>query len=282
VIKLDLIIGDAMEKERALNIISNEVKNQICNLEVLTPDIFTTIFLEKAKEHNVEIDQKLIDEYINKKFEDLQKVQQKTHENADKLSKTASKAINAIKEKDDNLLNNVLKETVELRREVEKLKESLYKDELTTTYNRKWLFDNLLDKENFEFLNSGVLALIDLNYFKLVNDTYGHIVGDKVLVFISSQLKKTKANVIRYGGDEFILIFENKQEIDVEKLLTKLRNDILKKHLKVKNNEFKISFSIGITSYNEKENLEVVVERADKKMYEDKIKIKEKIKGIDV
>ena len=212
----------------------------------------------------------------------FQNLQDETSKNVIELSANTSKAISAIKAKDENMLNEVLKETQNLRKEIEKLKESVYKDELTHAFNRKWLNDTFLADEDDKFSVAGTLAIIDLNYFKLVNDTHGHIVGDKVLIYIANQLKKTRESVIRYGGDEFIIIFsKNTDSATALKRLDKIREDIIKVKLKAAKGAFKVSFSFGAYEFKENDILADVIELADKNMYNDKIEIKKRVTGID-
>jgi diguanylate cyclase (GGDEF)-like protein len=270
-----------MSVNRVLQIVSNETKDDVCKLDIVTPEMFAKTFIENAKKHNLQIDD-TVKEYIDNKMNEFIEIQNKTTKNVDMLSKTTSKAIEAMKENDTEAMDKVLKETNKLKKEIDKLKESLYKDELTSVHNRKWLYDNILNEEH-KFIKDGTMAMIDLNYFKLVNDTYGHIVGDKVLIFIASQLKKSKGEVVRYGGDEFMILFDKSITAkSVTKTLTKIRNEIHGKILKAKDSEFRVSFSFGADSYKADETFENVTERIDKIMYDDKVNIKKLIKGIDV
>jgi diguanylate cyclase (GGDEF)-like protein len=157
----------------------------------------------------------------------------------------------------------------------------MYKDELTNVYNRKWLHDNILDDSAQGFKNSGTLAIIDLNFFKIVNDTYGHTVGDKVLVFIAQFLRRVEKNIVRYGGDEFIVIFSD--ETTEKNALLKLnaaREDLLTKHLKIKDISFKVSFSVGVQEFKKGDSLSDIIEKADTNMYNDKAEIKKRIPSI--
>lgn len=272
-----------MQEKRVLEIISNETKDKICQMDVITPEIYANLFMQNAKKHHIEDYNDYMQNFLSQQVANYLHLQDETSEHADKLTKTTDKAIEAIKEKNDEALKEVLSETQKLRSEIEKLKESLYKDELTGVYNRKWMHDHLIIQNSNQFDKAGVLGLIDLNYFKIVNDTYGHIIGDKVLVFVTGQLKKTKADVVRYGGDEFLVFFDEHSTVEgVKKKLKKLREDLLKKHLKAKDADFRISFSIGVSEFQKGESVDEVIERADADMYEDKQKIKERVPGIDV
>lgn len=271
--------------EKTLEIISNETINSAQTLNIITPTIYKSLFEKNASFHNADVtdDEKLTNDLLSSNISKLQDMQEQTANNAIKLSDNTTKAISAIKNKDDSNLNAVLQETQELRKEIEKLKESVYKDELTHAFNRKWLNDNYIqsDEENDKFKKAGTLVIIDLNYFKLVNDTFGHIVGDKVLVFIANKLKLTKENVVRYGGDEFIVIFSKDiSKNSALKKLDKIREGIIAKKLKSNNSEFRVSFSFGASEFKENDPLDKVIEDADKNMYDDKIKIKKIVTGI--
>jgi len=269
--------------EAVLKIISNETIDSINNMGIVTPSIYKSVFAKYALEHNANIDEedKITDTLLDSKIKMCTDFQNQTSQSAIMLSEHTNKAISAIKSKDENSLNKVLQETNDLRKEIEKLKEAVYKDELTHSYNRKWLNDNYLKNGSDSFKSDGTLAILDLNYFKIINDTYGHIVGDKVLIFIANQLRTSKRNVVRYGGDEFIIIFDNTDQDTAFKILDSIREKIITKKLKAGNDSFRVSFSIGTYEFEENDNLSNIIALADKNMYADKTKIKQRITGIE-
>ena len=274
-----------MPDDKILHIISNETKSITNNMDVVTPSVYASVFSKYAYEHDASLadDKEIATDILKEECALFTTLSAETSKNANKLSQHTDKAITAIKEKDETSLNEVLKETQELRKELEKLKEAVYKDELTHTYNRKWLHDNYLVEDSESFKESGTLAMIDLNYFKIVNDTHGHIIGDKVLIFIANQLKFTKQNVVRYGGDEFLILFPNSISAGKAKqILDELRESVIAKKLKANETMFRTSFSIGVTPYSEGDNLADIIHKADQNMYDDKTAIKKRIKGIEV
>ena len=274
---------NTLNDERVLEIISNETKENIDTLNIVTPSIYSSVFSKYALFHKTDLsdEEKTTNSILNGKIAMFENIQEQTTKNALALSKSTNKAITAMQDKDEELLQEVIQETHELRKEVEKLKEYIYKDELTNVFNRKWMHDNILEGEDKIFKKSGTLAIIDLNYFKSINDTYGHIVGDKVLVFIATQLKNMRENIVRFGGDEFIVFFsKNIKEATAHSKLNSLRETMIKKKLKSKDSSFRVSFSFGITQYTKGNKLSDIIETADKNMYEDKINIKKRITGI--
>ena len=269
--------------DKILKIISNETLDSACKMNIVTPTIYHTMFEQNANGHDAELsdDEKISNDILNSQISKFQTLQEETTKNAVKLGESTDKAISAIKNKNEDSLNEVLKETQELRKEIEKLKEAVYKDELTHAFNRKWLHDHFIDDTTDTFTKEGTLAIIDLNYFKIINDTFGHIVGDKVLIFIANQLKKTKENVTRYGGDEFIVIFSKNVTKDLAlKKLNKIREEIIDKKLKAGDSSFRVSFSLGAHEFKIGDNISDVIENADKDMYADKTQIKKRVTGI--
>jgi diguanylate cyclase (GGDEF)-like protein len=273
-----------MEKDNnLLKIISNETKNTVNNISIVTPSIYESIFSKIALEHHADLEneKELSQTILDLECSNLEKLQALVATNAVQLSQNTSRAIDAIKSKDDSILKEVLLETQLLRKEIENLKESLYRDELTNAYNRKWFHDNYTDMLNFK--KDGSMVLIDLNYFKSVNDTHGHIIGDKVLVFITNQFKKLKCDVVRYGGDEFILLFSKEiSKLKAFEIVNEMREDILSKKLKAHDSFFRTSFSIGVSTFKKGYSITKVTEDADQEMYRDKENIKKRITGIEI
>ena len=266
-----------------LKVISNETIDSVKKINIVTPSIYKSFFEKHASSHGTALDdeEKMTDRLLDSKIQMCDVVQEKNSSNVIRLSDNTAKAIHAIRDKDDSTLNQILVETNALRLEIEKLKEAVYKDELTNVYNRKWMNDKYLDEENKFFTEDGTLAIIDLNYFKIINDTFGHVVGDKVLVFIANKLKQSREKVVRYGGDEFILLFSSKITKDLAlSKLNDIREDVLLKKLKTNNTAFRTSFSFGAYEYKSGEALSEVLEKADQNMYDDKKAIKERITGI--
>ncbi len=264
--------------DQLLKIISKETLEEIDTMPIVTPSIYTKVFNDKAKSHSLNMDDelKLSQEILDIECKDLIQMRELNQKNAVKLSSSTSKAIDAIKQKDEKSLSNVLEETQKLKREIENLREEVYKDELTGAYNRKWLRDHYLNEDNDNFTSDGSMVIIDINSFKEINDMYGHAVGDKVLIYISNNLKKTKGDIVRYGGDEFIIVFNDNTDIeDVVSSVDRVNNYITHKKLKAKKGEFKVSFSLGISKFDKGDNFSDILEIADKKMYENKEQLKE-------
>ena len=114
------------------------------------------------------------------------------------------------------------------------------------------------------------LAVADIDFFKTINDSYGHLAGDKVLRKISHILKgfvRTTDFVARFGGEEFVVIFEKTSTEDAEQVLEKIRVLIENCDFSYKNQKVNVTISFGLTGILKKDNEETFFARADKAMY---------------
>jgi len=159
-----------------------------------------------------------------------------------------------------------------------KLQELAIKDQLTGLYNRHF-FNEVIEREAARSNRTAEplsFIMIDLDYFKQINDTLGHLTGDKILIEAALLIKKTlrKADLLfRFGGDEFLVILPNtdcaKSNYMVERLLTAVIDWN-------KDNETtygcKLSFSIGCSTCEKGCDFLKALKEADDKMYQDKTK----------
>ena len=146
-------------------------------------------------------------------------------------------------------------------------------DPLTGAYNRRYLNEftsdylKIVKREENDFS----LLIVDLDDFKKINDTYGHEIGDQVLIqFVKIAKETIRENdlIIRFGGDEFIILLPNTSDINAKFLANKIIDKIGKYNMIAKVN---FSISIGLSIYNENDsNIDDVIQRADKSLYEAK------------
>jgi diguanylate cyclase (GGDEF)-like protein len=121
--------------------------------------------------------------------------------------------------------------------------------------------------------NTLCFAMIDLDNFKTVNDTYGHLTGDQVLKSLSRMLQERlrKTDIIgRYGGEEFGVILFNTDVDNAAKLLDSIRDSFGKISHRFGDKEFYVTFSCGIATYPEFRDVTGISEAADKALYEAK------------
>jgi diguanylate cyclase (GGDEF)-like protein len=188
-----------------------------------------------------------------------------------------------ISEHHHELETKVQERTIELNEQIqtiEELQERLIEqnnhDHLTSLFNRRY-GDEVFKRESQRVISeSGILtiAMLDIDYFKKVNDNYGHQAGDEVLINLSTIIKKnvgTRDVAIRYGGEEFLLIFPG---IDKHKAYTIVESIQKKFHLEILNKvnfEAGTTISAGIASFPaDSKNIEELIKLADDALYESK------------
>ena len=149
-------------------------------------------------------------------------------------------------------------------------------DELTGLSNRRGFITSLekeLDRTNRGYSKGGLLIVIDLDNFKMINDNFGHDIGDKALKLVGQTLNSDIRKMdfaARLGGDEFILLFSDttgKAALNrAEKIIRKLNNLSFIKD----KTEIQVRASLGFVEYKKGDILEDIFKQADQQMYQDK------------
>jgi len=243
--------------------ITENIKKQIEPLKVVFPSYYGRLYSEAARELHIDLkpDELLDSEMLNEKV---------VH-HVITLSSCAEQAIAAMESEDKKTLLAVLAETKALRDEIHELQQIVYEDALTKCYNRKWFEDFCLNSDKRTMRGEGTLAIVDLNKFKEINDTFGHVVGDRVLIHVSKKLQESGGKVVRYGGDEFIVVFNaNETPSKIQEKIESMLHNCNKTSFKVDNKSFKVSFAFGITPFKKGYDLNAIVDAADKAMYRHK------------
>ena len=151
-------------------------------------------------------------------------------------------------------------------------------DVLTKAYSRDYGMRLLKKKlELCKFKNfSSYIAIFDIDKFKNVNDTFGHDCGDIVLQRLVQIIKKhirEEDKLIRWGGDEFIIVFDNLKEKKIDFVMNKLNKYVSDEVFNFPDGICKISISIGVSNFSiYDKSIEPILERADKALYKAKEK----------
>ena len=144
-------------------------------------------------------------------------------------------------------------------------------DSLSTLYNRRFLYSEFIDQIQCRYDPNKRLSLImvDLDHFKQVNDKYGHLEGDKLIIHIADIIKaaiRQNDFAFRYGGEEFLIILDS--DINAAKnIAERIRGNYADSDYEINGVELEKSTSIGIVEYQPKDNFELAVDTADKALY---------------
>ncbi|MGD9595371.1 GGDEF domain-containing protein [Wolinella succinogenes] len=139
---------------------------------------------------------------------------------------------------------------------MEMLKESSLRDPLTGLYNRKFL-EEYIESATHQALRSKTtyaILMIDVDFFKMVNDTYGHDVGDQVISGLSNIIQNTirEADLaVRFGGEEFIVLLYNSAPEGAERVAQKIRSRFSEMVFEVNHERFSKTLSVGISMFPE-------------------------------
>jgi diguanylate cyclase (GGDEF)-like protein len=168
----------------------------------------------------------------------------------------------------------------------EELVRKAYQDSLTELPNRRAMFKHLNKELNRVYRSNGcaTLVVIDIDFFKSINDKYGHQKGDDVLVDVSHAIAKTKRNydyIARFGGEEFLLWLPDVTHKIATEVCERIRKNIAKLTL----TDETITMSFGMTCYqyqetdkfNIKEKIDQLISEADKALYRAKTNGRDRI-----
>ncbi len=163
--------------------------------------------------------------------------------------------------------------TEELLAQNEKYKEDATSDPLTALLNRR-SFDSMISRFWDRWLEKSVpfaMAIIDLDHFKSVNDTYGHTTGDLVLSAIAAVLKNNQRTGIdfafRYGGEEFVIISSTVSREDMHKYASRLLSIVRNLKIEAGDNVIQVTFSCGICHSEQASSIKDIIEKADQALY---------------
>jgi diguanylate cyclase len=158
------------------------------------------------------------------------------------------------------------------REHLEEQRQKALIDPLTGLPNRA-AWSERLDHEIQQWQQHGntlLLAMLDLDHFKRINDNYGHLAGDKVLKIIATVLRKRLRGtdfIARFGGEEFVLLMPATAPAVGAKLLESLRAAIEACPFHFKSEPVTITISMGLTAFKPGEHSDVVLKRADQALY---------------
>ena len=146
-------------------------------------------------------------------------------------------------------------------------------DSLTNVFNRRYYLERFKEEleRSIKFNYVFSCLMVDIDYFKSFNDRYGHIVGDAILRELSKAIQENIRQIDllgRYGGEEFSIVLSETDKDAASFAAERIRRAIEDKHIKVYDEELKITVSIGVSTYpHDGKNIESLIDKADSALY---------------
>ncbi len=207
---------------------------------------------------------------VSRKIDNLKDLVTRRKQEEIDRSRSFQQSISSLKQRIDEVECDAL----EMSRKAEQFQVAAMKDELTDLYNRK-AFDERMRQALESYQDGGTpfaLIMFDVDRFKDINDTFGHVAGDKVLQKVSECLRETfRKNdfIARYGGDEFVVLIEElSRDLAREKILAFMKTLQRLRFTSHARGDITVGVSPGIAMAKLGDTAESLLERADQAMYE--------------
>ena len=163
----------------------------------------------------------------------------------------------------------------DLRNKNTKLKKLSVIDDLTGLFNRRYIYE-IFDRMQYNSHDKRkiIIGILDVNKFKSINDNYGHIIGDQVLISIANHIEAifpSSAIISRTGGDEFIVILDYSDDFNTDKFIEKFKKSKLEFIHYELINSIPITISGGFVVCSITASIDTMISKADKNMYQAKM-----------
>lgn len=160
----------------------------------------------------------------------------------------------------------------ELKQELEEYRRQSITDDLTGLYRKNHMYAVLKKLKISADMSDGTFFVImsDIDRFKDVNDTYGHLAGDNVLKHFGKIIQEClppEATAFRYGGEEFLIVFDNNDQNQSFELAKTINLKMQNTKFKLKNDVKTITVSLGIGKYKKGEDVKTTIDKADRNLY---------------
>jgi len=264
--------------------------NKELKYKILDPKLLKSI--SKKLEKEIDNVLSLIDNHTNvldTHQKKLVKIKRKTEEeNADiyEILKEILQELKSLKEQNESLklkLQEAQVQIKELKEELTQTKKDASIDFLTRVANRRSFIRALKDfvRDYYERKYPFALLMVDIDDFKKINDTYGHLCGDKVLRTVAEILKlslRARDIIGRYGGEEFVIILPGSNLAQAVNVAERLRKAVEEMTIDCNGNPIKVTISIGVATMKDGLNEEKLISLVDKALYLAKKSGKNRIK----
>lgn len=263
-----------MEKAVKNNLkkITDKTLQDLLQNEIILPSTYFETFDQNAKELHVNIQdnnfENEVSDVLTDEFKRINDYMRQTTNNLNTLSEATQHAQQAIKDKDESKLKTINSTLVTMKNEIDALRDLVYLDTLTKTFNRKWIYNHMICEDG-TFNHSGLLLFIDINDCNYLATKYGSLLADHVVLYISKYLtSKLRAehivfDIARYSSYQFAIFVQEAVTEEILSLITNIRIELENTTLKSKSGlRFKTTFNFGSVEYTLNNDFQNTVETA--------------------
>lgn len=238
--------------------------NELLNKDVIMPSIYFEKFNKNAKNFDFEINdssfEKELEKVLINDFDSIEQYMNTIEKNASLIKEAVEEAQVALLHKDIDSLSDIYNQMSKLEKEVVYLNRQLFVDDLTSSNNRKWIYNKFLNK-NAQFKKNGICVLIDIRDYSYINSEYGALLANNLLIFINNFIKenlkeeKVDFKVARFFDSEFLIFIDDKKEKEVSDLIFNIKQLLKNTTLKSKAGlVIKADYKYSILKYKEKQD----------------------------
>lgn len=251
------------EREKELRDIIDLLTKAMASLDVENREFYLRVYDQSEKMEQITL------------LDDIKKIKSALQHEVTQMREIVDQK----KDQDRRQVQLLASQVDSLRQELEKTKTKSMTDGLTGAYNRQTFDDTLKDlMVRSRVMNSDLsLLMLDLDDFKKINDTYGHLIGDRVLVAFSQKCRKSIRGddvLARYGGEEFAIILPGASLKNALKKGRQICDTISSARYATEKdsdeNYLSVTVSIGVTAFRPDDTAETIISRADKALYKAK------------
>lgn len=245
--------------------------NELLNKDVILPSLYFEKFDKNAKELEVNLDDKEFQREINKliveDYSIIEDYMKSIMLNASSISDASKNAKDALLNKDVNMLNSIYKQMLSLEKEVKNLNNKLFQDDITNTFNRKWVYNKFLNKQS-KFKNDGICILLDVVDYSYLKKEYGELLANNLLIFATNFIKRNLKEeqfdfkLVRFFDNKFLIFILNQDEQSVNTSLLNIQQMLFNTTLKSNSGLFiKANYKFKSTIFNSSDDSKDIFEK---------------------
>ena len=257
--------------KKQLKKITDITINELLNKDVIMPSIYFEKFNKNARTVDINIDDtsfvKELNNILVEDFNSIETYMKEIEKNTSLIKTAVTSTQTALLNKDIDTLTDVYSQMTKLENKIIVLNRQLFVDELTSSNNRKWIYNKFLNKKA-EFKKSGVSVLIDITDFDYINSEYGALLANNLIIFINNFLKKNLKDedfnykIAKFFDSQFLIFIEDKKEKEVSDLIFNIKQLLINTTLKSKTGlALRADYKYSISKYKENQDSKEIFEQ---------------------